>query len=227
MKASSAPVKFAILAVDVAVLAIRGDEVVVRTMPARTNEVFKGKLALPGGLIGAEEDAETAARRIVAEKAALDPQSLYIEQLYTFSEVNRDPRGRVVAVAYLGLVSWESLTESEKSESDGVRWIPARDLKHLAYDHDSILATALARLRSKIRYTTVVGKILPKTFTLSDLEHAYTTVLEEELDKRNFRKKILKLNIVTPTKDKREGGAFRPAQLYRFVSSKVVEVGIL
>lgn len=218
--------KFAVLATDTAIFTLRDDQLLVRTIRVQRPPHFPDNRGLPGGLIHPKENAEDAVAREIKEKAFLDPKKMYIEQLATFSDVNRDPRGRVVAVAYLALVPWEYLSSEEQVESNGAAWVPLSKAKKLAYDHDEILAIAIKRLRSRIVYTTLISKMMPHEFTLTELENAYGQVLKATIDKRNFRKKILKLKIVSPTVKKR-GGAFRPAQLYHFTSAKVDEIKIL
>lgn len=188
---------------------------------------FPGVPGLPGGLIAPTETAEAAAARVITEKGALTSTKLHLEQLATFSRLDRDPRGRVVAVGYLGLVPYENLTATEQTNTESHYWLPVSDAKRLAYDHDEILLTALSRLRSRIHYTTLIGKLLPREFTLTELERAYESILGNNLDKRNFRKKVLKLNIVTATGKKRADGAFRPAELYKMSSTKVETIAVL
>ena len=219
--------KFAILAADVALFTLRGNELYVRLIAVDRPPHFVNSRGLPGGLLQPAETAQEAAERQIKDKAHVDQRKTYLEQLYTFSRVDRDKRGRVVAVAYLGLVPWESLTEAERADSRGVFWQRAATAKKLAYDHDEILAMATARLRSRVTYTTLIQKLMPKEFTLTELEKAYESVVGKDLDKRNFRKKILKLGIVTPLPHKKSGGRWRPAQLYRFASPKVDEIEVL
>lgn len=218
---------FAVLATDTAVFTLRNDEIFVRVIRVQRPPYFPDNRGLPGGLIHPQESAEEAVRRELKEKAGLDPTHLHIEQLATFSEVDRDPRGRVVAVAYLALVPWNALTPNEQKDSSEVQWVRVANAKNLAYDHDKILKVSLARLQSKITYTTVIQKMMPEAFTLSDLEQAYAHILKTRFDKRNFRKKILKLKILKPLKDKRMGGAFRPAQLYSFSSTHIEEISMV
>ncbi len=219
--------RFAILAADVALFALRNDELYVRLIAVDRPPHFVNMRGLPGGLLRPDETALQTAERQVKDKAHVDPKKVHLEQLYTFSRTDRDKRGRVVAVAYVGLVPWESLSEQERADSREVFWQRAATAKKLAYDHDEILQTALERLRSRVRYTTLLQKLMPQEFTLTELEKAYEVVADKNLDKRNFRKKILKLNIVTPLPHKKSGGRFRPAQLYRFASSKVDEIEVL
>ncbi len=223
----SPTLKFAVLATDTAIFTLRGGELLVRTCHVVRPPFFPDNYALPGGLIHPEENAEEAVKREVLEKAQLNPANLHIEQLATFSDIDRDPRGRVVAVAYLALVPWNKLSEEEQKDTPEAQWIRVNDARNLAYDHDEILKVALKRLQSKISYTTIIQKVLPASFTLSELEQAYTSILKKPIDKRNFRKKILKLKILKPLKEKRSGGAFRPAQLYSFSSSHIEEISML
>jgi len=219
--------KFAILAADVALFTLRDQELYVRLIAVDRPPHFVNSRGLPGGLLQPAETAQAAAERQVKDKAHIDHRKVHLEQLYTFSRVDRDKRGRVVAVAYLGLVPWELLTASERADSRGVFWQRAATAKKLAYDHDEILALAVARLRSRVSYTTLIQKLMPHEFTLTELEKAYEAIVGKDLDKRNFRKKILKLGIVTPLPHKKSGGRFRPAQLYKFASAKVDEIEVL
>ena len=148
---------------------------------------------------------------------------MYLEQLYTFSEVTRDPRGRVVAVAYLGLVP---STVVGKEAADAL-WIPVKRMEKLAYDHNDILTTAVERIRAKISYTNIACQLLPKEFTLGELQELYEVILGHDIDKRNFRKKIMSLKMVKPTGKKRGGSANRPAELYTCASKGVKEMEIL
>jgi 8-oxo-dGTP diphosphatase len=221
------PIRFAILAADTVVFTVRNGELRVRLIKIDRPPFFKNAKGLPGGLLDPKESAEQAAFRHTEHKANIAASKMYMEQLYTFSEIERDPRGRVVAVAYLALVPWERLSPAEQNDTPDVWWCPIKKARKLAYDHDEILSLALKRLHSRITYTTLLSKLMPKEFTLTELEGMYESVLGADLDKRNFRKKIMKLNIVTPTKSKRTGGRFRPAQLYRFASEAVEDIAVL
>lgn len=219
--------QFAIIAADVVMFTIRDNKLLVRLTKVQRPPHFSNSRSMPGGLIDPKETAEEAAKRLVRTKGLLDAREIYIEQLYTFSELKRDPRGRVVAVAYLALTPWEKLSTKERLDTSDAWWSPVSEVRGLAYDHDQMLVVAIDRLRSRITYTTLIGKLMPKEFTLTELEHAYESILHSSLDKRNFRKKILKLHFIAPLPHKRTGGAFRPAQLYRFSSDKVKEVEVL
>jgi 8-oxo-dGTP diphosphatase len=219
--------KFAVLAADTVLFTIRGGELCVRLIPVHRPPYFRNTAGLPGGLLFPKESAEQAAFRHLTTKAGIQKEHIYAEQLYTFSAVHRDPRGRVVAVVYMALAPWEHLSPAEQHNTETSWWCPITKIPKLAYDHDEVLALAIQRLRARITYTTIVGKILPREFTLTDLEHAYETILKKNIDKRNFRKKILKLKLLAPVGRERRGLKWRPAKLYSFRSAKVVPIEIL
>ena len=219
--------RFAVLAADTVLFTLRNKQLSVRLIPVNRPPYFLNKIGLPGGLLDPKETAETAALRHLKNKALIEPGSVHIEQLYTFSAVNRDPRGRVVAVAYLALAPWEELSSKEQADGKDARWSSIRDLPKLAYDHNEIIDLALRRLRARIGYTTVIAKLLPKEFTLTELEQAYEVILGRKIDRRNFRKKIRKLKLVMSLGRKRRGLKWRPAMLYSFRSKKVAFIDIL
>lgn len=219
--------KFAVLATDTALFTLREGELLVRLINVHRPPHFVDARGLPGGLLAPTEDAETATRRHITEKAGVDPKKLYLEQLYTFSEVDRDPRGRVVSVVYSAYVPWEQLSPEEQGDTKAAWWHPVASAKKLAYDHDAVLRTARERLRTRARYTTLLSKLMPKEFTLTELESAFECVLGTTLDKRNFRKKIEKLGILKETPRMKSGGRFRPARLYQFASKDVKEIEML
>lgn len=219
--------KFAVMAADVAIFTLNEGELLVRLIDVNRPPYFVHVPGLPGGLLQANETADETARRLVSEKGKIDESKVTLEQLYTFSKVDRDPRGRVVAVAYIGLVPWESLNARERGNNKEVFWQKARGAKNLGYDHDEILAMAQKRLATRVTYTTLIANILPKEFTLTELEEAYEEITGKPIDKRNFRKKIRKLKLLVSTGNKKSGGRHRPAALYKFRSLKVKEIEIL
>lgn len=225
----SAPqhLRFAVLASDIALFTVREGQLLVRLIRVQRPPHFPNNPGLPGGILDEKETAEEAAKRHIVAKGKVDSEKVYLEQLYTFSEVNRDRRNRVVAVAYLALVPWEKLSPEEKEDTEDVYWLPVRQAKNLAYDHEEMLRVAVARLRSRVHYTTLIQKLMPREFTLTELEQMYESISGVALDKRNFRKKILKLEILTPLAAKKTGGRYRPAQLYRFTSVRIDEIEIL
>lgn len=194
--------------VDTIIFTVKDDDLKVLLIE-RDHEPFEGTYALPGGFIDMEESLETAAIRILGEKTGVT--DVYLEQLYTFGDPDRDPRTRVITVGYFALVNHE---EVELGES-GAGWHSAYDLPELAFDHEDIIEYAVKRLRWKMEYTPAVFSFLPDRFTLSDLQHVYEVVFDREFDKRNFRRKIKKLDLVEYTGEKTENVSHRPAKLYR------------
>ena len=175
---------------------------------------FEGEWALPGGFVRVEETVDEAARRELKEETGLG--QVFLEQLYTFGAVKRDPRERVVSVAYYALVNMAHHRLRAATDAGQAAWFPAHDVPALAFDHADILAMALTRLRGKLRYQPIGFELLPKRFTLSRLQHLYEVVLERELDKRNFRKKALTTGLLVETDEVQQDVAHRAARLYRF-----------
>ncbi|MBI4068157.1 NUDIX hydrolase [Candidatus Kaiserbacteria bacterium] len=217
-------IKFAALAVDVAALSFIDGALNVRLVTTQV-PVFKGKRALPGALIRPHETAHEAAVRVLEEKAGVSVK--YLEQVCTFSTINRDPRGRVVSVAYMALLSPDELRAVKAREMHGAAWVPLSRIPHLAYDHDEIIQTTAARLRGKIEYTDIIRHLLPQAFTLTELQEACETILEHPLDKRNFRKKLLAQGIVKQTGKSAHASAHRPAALYMFTASRKGAVDLI
>jgi 8-oxo-dGTP diphosphatase len=187
---------------------------------------FKGQFAIPGGFVLEDEDLEQAAVRELREETGVS--DVYLEQLYSFGKPDRDPRGRVVTVAYFALISADRKLKAGTDAAEAA-WFPVDDLPPLAFDHATILNYALERLRNKLEYTTVGFQLLPEKFTLTELQEVYAAILGKELDKRNFRRKMSVLKILKPLPEYRRGGQ-RPAQLYRFVAArfeKLKDKGIL
>jgi 8-oxo-dGTP diphosphatase len=199
--------------VDLVIFALRDWELQVLLI-RRGIAPFEGGWALPGGFVRPNESLEEAARRELEEETGV--RDVYLEQLYTFGDPDRDPRGRVVTVAYYALLTGEAMPLVAGTDAGAASWMPARKHPALAFDHDRILAYALERLANKLDYTTVGFQLLPKKFTLSHLQRVYEAVLGRMLDKRNFRRKMTVLDILTPLDEWVQDGPSRPAQLYRF-----------
>jgi 8-oxo-dGTP diphosphatase len=181
----------------------------------RTQEPFKGAWALPGGYNAQGETTREAFARVVQRKAGVSVDDLnLVEQLYTFDTVARDPRGHAVSVTYLGL--GREIFPEFSDTTQNPQFFPIDHLPELAYDHTAIIEYAHERLRSKITYTNAIYALLPSLFTLSQLQAAYEAVLGRELDKRNFRKKFLSLDLIEETDQMLKEGAHRPARLYKF-----------
>jgi 8-oxo-dGTP diphosphatase len=179
---------------------------------------FEGRWALPGGFVRMDETLDDAARRELREETGL--KDVYLEQLYTFGDVRRDPRGRVVSVAYYALVNLADHRVQAATDASDAAWFAVSDLPRLAFDHDRILTAASERLKGKVRYQPIGFELLPQKFTLSQLQRLYETVLERTLDKRNFRKKILSMGVLVETDEVQQDVAHRAARLYRFDEDK-------
>ena len=184
----------------------------------RNNEPFQGQWALPGGYVRLDESLEEAARRELAEETNLT--DIYLEQLYTFGAVDRDPRGRIITVAYYALVKLGDYRPWGHTDARDAAWFSVDEAVHLAFDHDCILAVARDRLRNKVRYEPIGFELLPSKFTLTELQNVYETILERSIDKRNFRKKILNLDILTALDEIQKDVMHRAARLYRFDKEK-------
>jgi 8-oxo-dGTP diphosphatase len=180
----------------------------------RNIEPFTGKWALPGGFVRIEEDLETAARRELTEETGI--ARLYLEQLYTFGDPKRDSRERVISVAYYALVKLTDHRLHAATDADDVAWFPVAELPKLAFDHEKITDAALRRLKAKVRYEPIGFELLSEKFTLGELQRLYETVLEQSLDKRNFRKKILGMGLLESLDEYQQDVAHRAAQFYRF-----------
>ncbi len=180
----------------------------------RAKEPFAGSWAFPGGFVDMDETTENAAKRELEEETGI--QDMFLEQLYTFSKVDRDPRGRVVSVAYYALVKMQDYKISAADDAQDARWFAVDQLPPLAFDHQDIFSVAMERLRGKLRYQPIGFELLPEKFTLSQIQDLYEAVLGKKLDKRNFRKKILSMNLLVDLQERQKGVAHRSAKLYQF-----------
>jgi 8-oxo-dGTP diphosphatase len=199
--------------VDLVIFALRDGALQVLLIQ-RGVPPFQGRWALPGGFVTHGESLEDAARRELIEETGV--RDVYLEQLYTFGDPDRDPRGRVITVAYFALITGAAATPVAGTDAGAARWVPARQHPPLAFDHQQILDYALERLAMKLEYTTVGFQLLPKEFTLTQLQRVYETVLGRPLDKRNFRRKMALLDVLKPLEEWVQEGPSRPAQLFRF-----------
>ena len=221
MKKAPEGIRFAAVSVDIVVFGIH--EGVLKTLLVDINRPphYVNMLGFPGGLIDTKETAEDAVTRHLKEKVGL--KEGFTEQLYTFSSLNRDKRNRVISIAYYGLVPSDVIASHDYPNTS---WVPVSEIKNLAYDHDDILDTAYNRLKGKLFYTNIAQYMLPKKFTLTEVQSLYEIVTKRVFDKRNFRKKILSLDIVEETGEMQEGMKNRPAALYRFTSKEIIEFSL-
>lgn len=207
------------LTVDIILFTVTSNELKV-LLVKRKFEPFKDQWAIPGGFIGLDEDLETAAKRELFEETGV--KNVYFEQLYTFGNPERDPRGRVVTVAYFGLIDSSKIKLKAKTDAKDAKWFSFDKVPKLGFDHNQIIDSAVKRLRNKLAYTTIGFQLLPEKFTLTELQRLYEIILDKELDKRNFRKKIFSLDILEVISETKMEGAHRPAKLYMFKKKHLV-----
>jgi 8-oxo-dGTP diphosphatase len=211
----------AALAVDCVVFGFDDGDLKVLLIQ-REEEPFRAKWALPGGFLRLEETLEETARRELLEETGL--AAPYLEQLYSFGGLERDPRERVVSVAYWAIVRLMDHRVRGATDARDAAWFPVADPPPLAFDHEEILETAVTRLRGKVRYQPIGFELLPPRFTLTQLQHLYEALLETTLDKRNFRKKVLALGVLEDTGEVEKDVAHRAARLYRFDKGRYREL---
>ena len=210
---------FPILTVDGVVFQLQNDKLTVLLIK-RGFDPFRGSWALPGGYIPAHETSRMALDRVLTQKAGISTKQLnLIEQPYAFDGSGRDPRGYAVTVMYIGLgESLQPGSHPGMTNGQNPHFLPISELPQLAYDHNKIVSFAHDRLKALALRTDIVAPLLPKTFTLSEMQLAYEAIFGKLLDKRNFRKKILSLGFIEQTSAIDKGGTHRPAHLYRFRS---------
>ncbi len=205
------------LTVDCVIFGLSEDSLKVLLIQ-RAHDPYSGYWAFPGGFVDMDETTEVAARRELAEETGI--QEMFMEQLYTFSGVDRDPRERVVSVAHFALVKLSDYKVTAGSDANRAEWFAVDQVPKLAFDHDQILQVALARLKGKVRYQPIGFELLPEKFTLGQLQKMYEHILGRELDKRNFRKKILGMELLLPLTEQQKGVSHRAAKLYQFDRAK-------
>ena len=190
----------------------------------RGEEPMKGSQAIPGDLVYPTESLEDAVSRVLSQSVGIS--NLYMEQVYTFGKVDRHPDGRVITIAYYALVNVKNYKLSAASFAESADWHPVNEAMatQLGFDHNEILEACFAQLKEKVRTAPIGFELLPKKFTLSQLQLLYELILEKELDKRNFRKKILSLGILKQLNEKQRGVAHRPARLFQFDEERYQEL---
>ncbi len=205
---------------DIVVFTIIDDRLKV-LLVERVTPPFQGHWALPGGFLQLHENLDGCARRELAEKT--DLTDLYLEQLYTFGRIDRDPRERVITVAYMALVRACNAPLRPDSGEPRTCWFPVKTLPRLAFDHQEIIQLAHQRLLAKSRYSTIALQLLPAQFTLGELQKVYEIIQDETLDKRNFRKWVLSIQCLRETGEVRRKAGRRPAKLYEPQRRETVE----
>ncbi|WP_067831554.1 NUDIX domain-containing protein [Actinomadura kijaniata] len=224
------PADPAAVTVDLVIFTIRGDELCVLLIE-RGNAPYRGRLALPGGYVRPGENLDEAARRELAEETGLDGRRLHLEQLRAYGDPDRDPRGRVVTVAYLALGP-DLPVPVAGSDARAARWEAVGPLvsgtTSLAFDHADILRDALERARARLEYTTVAAAFCMEPFTVADLRKVYEVVWGAPLDPSNFRRKVTRAEgFLEPTGGRRVLEAGRPAALYRRGPAKALSPPLL
>lgn len=182
---------------------------------------FKNMWALPGGFVEVSENLEEAVERELLEETGIKLE--YLEQLYTFGELNRDPRSRIISVSYFGLVKPSAFDLVASTDAADASWFRINELPQLAFDHSKIIQKAIDRLRAKVTYEPIGFELLNEKFSFSELENLYTTLLSRSIDRRNFRKKMMSFELIVELNEKRSEGRGRPASLFKFDTSKYKE----
>lgn len=199
--------------VDLAIFTVNKNKLKVMLVK-RAEPPFLDFWSMPGGFLMSGESLEDAAYRVLTEKTGV--KNVYMEQLYTFGDPCRDPRARVITVAYFALIPWENLNQPESKKIKDLTWCSVDQLPKLAFDHKEILKYAVKRLRAKASYSNIVYGLMPEQFRLSELQTMYEIIINDKLDKRNFRKRMLATGLLQETGEKDTSGAHRPAMLYQF-----------
>lgn len=205
---------------DIVIFTLQDDGLKVLLIQ-RGNDPYQGRWALPGGFVEIDEGLDAAAIRELREETGVS--GVYLEQLYTFGKPDRDPRERVISVAYYALVPIDVLQLRADSDAKNVGWFSCNQLPEPAFDHRQIVELARKRLASKLDYSTIATQLMPSQFTLGELQRVYEIIQGSTLDKRNFRKRILTLGCIEETGESRRDGKHRPARLYRLKSPGTVE----
>lgn len=201
------------VAVDTLIFTVREDTLSVLLIKIGSGS-YKNKWALPGGVVQINETLDQAAHAVLEKKAGV--RGVYLEQLHSFSDIDRDVRGRMISVAYFALVDSSDFTLKTMDYYADIAWHDVRKLPQMAFDHKKIIAYGIDRLRAKIEYSNIVYALLPQYFTLTQMQNIYEIILGKKIDKRNFRKKIFALDLLRETKKTTTDTPYRPARLYAF-----------
>jgi 8-oxo-dGTP diphosphatase len=208
------------VAADLAIFTLQANQL-HGLLVERAHDPFKGRWALPGGFVRMHEDLAEAAARELEEETGV--AGAYLEQVGAFGNPARDPRERVISVAFFAIIPSDTLHLKSGGDAAAARWWPVNELPKLAFDHGEILKEARHRLRDKVRRSPIALRFLAPEFTLSELQQVHEAILGQELDKRNFRKWLTSLPYLRPTGRMRRGGQHRPAELYRGIPSAYID----
>jgi len=213
MNSSGSDIK---VAVDAIVFGYSREQGVSILLIQRKYPPFKNAWAIPGGFLLTDETLEDAVRRELREETGIEVN--YLEQLYTFGDPHRDPRKRVISIAYFALVKSSQFQQLNAStDAENAQWFNFKELPELAFDHKEILHTAIERIRAKIRYQPIGFELLDRKFPFADLEKLYIALLDRDIDRRNFSKKMLALGILDETNEfAKSEGKGRPSKMYQF-----------
>lgn len=190
----------------------------------RNEEPFKDWWALPGNLVNEDESVDQSASRILHELTGLS--DIYVEQYYTFGEVNRHPQGRVITIAYYALLrlGGDKALKPLTTYAKRAQWINLKELPKLAFDHQHIFDKGLEKIKRRIKHLPIAFELLPEKFTLTQVQNVYELIMGKKLDKRNFRKKILSFGVLKELNEKQKGVSFRAATLYKFDRRKYAKL---
>ena len=201
------------LAADAVVFTILAEQLKILLIQ-RKNEPYIGRFALPGGFVELDENLEDAAARELEEETNV--KDIFLKKLHAYGDVGRDPRGRVITIAFLALIDGQKVKLSASTDAALAKWQPVYELPELAFDHKKIIDDALAHLRKELQESNIARQIMPGKFTLSELQKAYEIILNKPLDKRNFRKKLKETAVLQDLHETRMDGPHRPAALFSF-----------
>jgi len=211
------------VAVDAVVFGYTSKEGLSVLLIKRNIKPYKDSWALPGGLVGDDESLEDAIQRELKEETGISIN--YLEQLYSFGKPGRDPRNRVISITYYGLVKPDAFEIKADTDASDVAWFNIKNLPPLAFDHDQIVNVAHDRLKGKILYQPIGFELLEEKFPFSELEKLYMAVLDRAIDRRNFKKKVIKFGFLEETNEKQAlNGAGRPGNLFRFNEEKYYQL---
>lgn len=212
-----------VVTVDVVLASIKNKEVHV-LIRRRNEEYLKGSLALPGSILGYEEDVDAKAQSVLSDKLGIK-EKVYLEQIYTHSGgKERDSRFPTLSVSYLAIIDSSKVETHETKDSSDIQWVPISKIPELAFDHGKIIQKAMERVRNKLRYTAIGFSLVPGEFTIPELRENFEAFLGEKLNATNFRTKLLKLGVLEETGKKRTQGKGQPAPLYKLNHKKLAKL---